>query len=356
MEKRLSYYILSVVCLLAGCNPQETEEPVGGHTVAIYLRATDGFHTRVVDADNLASEQTINNISLFFAEPSTTTFTHTFIHTGFTISGDYQLITLPLEPTELLTKDIYVIANYDDTGTLETLTSTTQLLDMHTPEVDKTNNLDPSKGFCMYGFLLDADFTDTSQSPLTVGLTRACAKYRINLTFPDDPNLSTVNSFLIQQAAKYTYIIDNNTHVLPLTDYFNFAAPLPLTNNGADVYTNMVYLYDATAAPAITIYVYLGGSAITQEFTGDLPIPQRNYLYDINIEGYEESSTTLSLPVDTGSSYTIQSRIKVYNEQGELTAETDSISLRPKIQYIPPPQNIIKIQRKNIIPLAGRDF
>ncbi len=42
MEKRLSYFIVSIVCFLAGCTPQEAEIPAGEHTIAIYVRTTDG--------------------------------------------------------------------------------------------------------------------------------------------------------------------------------------------------------------------------------------------------------------------------------------------------------------------------
>lgn len=292
-------------------------------TEKVYIRISPvrDFQTRVVDEDNLANEQTINNISLFFTEPSTTAVTDKYIHTGFTISGDYQLITLPVQPADLLVKDIYVVANFNDQTTLEAITSIDQLKELHTPEVNKTNNLEPLNGFCMYGTLSAFDFTDTSIQPATIPLVRTCAKLRISLTFPQDPMLSITNSYLIQNAASYTYVVPNATHVLVQSDYFNFAAPLPLTDNGSQVYMSNTYVYEASQAPVITLYVHINNSTTQTEFTANLPIPVRNHLYDIAMEVYEDSSITGTRGGTSGSGLVYTYTIKTYDEKGFLISE-----------------------------------
>ncbi|MCD7915029.1 MAG: hypothetical protein LUG96_07040 [Tannerellaceae bacterium] len=223
------------------------------------------------------------------------------------------MITLPVDPADLLVKDIYVVANYDNQATLNALTTLDQLNALHTPEVDKTNNLDPLNGFCMSGSLVGFDFTDDAIQPATIPLERTCVKLRISLTFPLDPLLSTTNSYLIQRAATYTYVMENVTNVLPQEDYFNFAAPLPLTYDGVQAYTDITYVYEASQAPVITLYTTV------QDFTAYLPIPRRNYLYDIAMEVYEDSSlsTTRSL-FSRLRTYACHYTVTTYDEQGRM--------------------------------------
>ncbi|MCD8043957.1 MAG: hypothetical protein LUH10_12925 [Tannerellaceae bacterium] len=317
MKKIVCYMLTFLSITLAGCS-REDQHPESEGAV-IKLAVPKAFLTKVVDGDNLAVEQTVNNISLFFAEPSATTITFKYVNTGFTTSGDYQIISLPVEPQDLQTKNIYVVANYDDEEALNALATIDDLKTMITPEVDKTNNLDPENGFCMYGSTLNFDFTAGSDA--IVDLVRTCAKIRVNLTFPENPGLSTSNSFLIQNAARYTYIIKNSTAMLPLTDYFNFAAPINLVDNGADAYVNNAYIYEATALPVITIYTHINNSTEQQEFTANLPLPQRNYLYDLQIEIYEEETASRSTESIIKPSYRAVSTLRVYDEKGEPVQE-----------------------------------
>ncbi|MCD8260735.1 MAG: hypothetical protein LUD15_03975, partial [Bacteroides sp.] len=210
--------------------------------------------------------------------------------------------------------------NYDDEKELTDITTLDEMKELWAPEINKSNNLDPLNGFCMYGSLPDVDFTDVTNYPVTVGLVRTCAKLRVNLTFPGNSLLSINNSFLIQRAATYTHVVPNSIVTLPMDNYFNFAAALPLTDNGAGVYTGNTYVYEANQAPVITIYTHLGGSTEEQAFTATLPVPQRNYLYDLIIEVYEEGTALRS--VEKGPGYAFYSTIRVYNEAGELVEET----------------------------------
>lgn len=115
-------YIPLIILLLSGCagNDAPGEEPVSG----IFLRiAPEGFgYTRIIDPDNLESEQTVKNLSVFFTEPSSDVVTHSWVYAGFSTQGDYRVVAVPLDASELQTRDIYVIANYDDEVTLEGIT------------------------------------------------------------------------------------------------------------------------------------------------------------------------------------------------------------------------------------------
>ncbi|MCD8030875.1 MAG: hypothetical protein LUF85_08680 [Bacteroides sp.] len=286
--RKINGYIGLLITLLSisSCVQSEPEEAPEAKTVTIRMGQRSGGWTRTINADNLAVEQTVKNLSIFFTDPSSTAIIYKYVYTGFSISNQEQIITLPIEASDLQTKDVYVIANYDDESDLNALTDLSEMRALFTPEIDKNNTLDPSDGFCMFGHTDNVDFTDSSNLPVYVPLTRTCAKFRITLRFPEGAELSTVNSFLIQKAAKYTHVVENLTEVLPVTDYFNYAAALPLTDNGAEAYTSITYVYEAAQAPAITIYTHLNNSTEEQEFTTTLPVPQRNYLYDLNIYIY----------------------------------------------------------------------
>ncbi|MCC8188106.1 MAG: hypothetical protein LIP08_11560 [Bacteroides sp.] len=321
--RKINYYIglLTTLLFVSSCAQSEPEDETEAKTVTIRMGQSSGGWTRTIDADNLAVEQTVKNLSIFFTDPSSTTIAYKYVYTGFSISNQEQIITLPIEPADLQTKNVYVIANYDNESDLNALTDLSEMNALFTPEIDKSNTLNPSDGFCMFGHTDNVDFTDSSNLPVYVPLTRTCAKFRITLRFPERAELSTVNSFLIQKAAKYTHVVENLTEVLPATDYFNYAAALPLTDNGANAYTGITYVYEATQAPAITIYTHLNNSTEEQEFTTTLPVPQRNYLYDLNIYIYEEEATTRNSSEGGIPEYLCRNTLFIYNEYGEKVEE-----------------------------------
>ncbi len=314
-------WLLIILLSMSSCVQSEPEEAPEEKTVTIRMGQRSGGWTRTIDADNLAVEQTVKNMSIFFTDPSSTTIVYKYVYAGFALSNEEQIITLPIEASDLQTKDVYVIANYDDESELNALTDLSEMNALFTPEVDKSYILDPSNGFCMFGYTENVDFTDSSNLPVYVPLTRTCAKFRITLRFPEGAELSTVNSFLIQKAAKYTYVVENLTEMLPATDYFNYATALPLTDNGSEAYASLTYLYESAQAPEITIYTHLNNGTEEQEFTTTLPIPQRNYLYDLNIYVYDEETTTRSSSAEGTAKYSCQSTLRIYNEYGEETEE-----------------------------------
>ncbi|MCC8019792.1 MAG: hypothetical protein LIO85_08480 [Rikenellaceae bacterium] len=311
---KIAYIIILV--LLVGCTGG-TDEPVPGGGVEIRLSLSGFTRTRAVDADNLESEQTIKNISIFLTQPSSGTITHSFVDVGFSTVDDYRLVTLPVEASELATRDIYVIANYSGTD-LTAISTVSEMRDLKTPEVDKTNNLDPEDGFCMYGKTLGFDFL--SGETAEVYVRRACAKIRVTMTFPDAPGLSSSNEFLIANAASYTFVTYEATGLLLTTDdYFNFAANLPLTDNGDGSYTGIAYIYEASAHPVLYLYTHIGGSAAAQEYSAELPLPERNHLYDCDVRIYSESASLRSAA--TGR-YILETTVTGYDPDGTAVGST----------------------------------
>lgn len=318
--RKLHYYILLIIPLLfsISCSEDQNElskvEPEG---ITLKFMLLKNINTRVTDNDNTEIEQTVKNLSIFFTEPGSNIITHKFIYSGFNTVDDYRLVTLPLDPATVQTKDIYVIANYDDATSLNSVSNIDNLKTLTTPKVNKTNNLLPQNGFCMYGNTSAFNFNNGTNSPAIVNLERTCAKIRVNLTFPGNPDLGTNNSFLIENAAAYTYVIENQQTKLSANDYFTYAAPITLADNGAKVYTNTAYVYEATVAPKL--YIYTNIKSKQEEYSANLPIPARNYLYDINVEIYEAiaGARSTNFSADPNSKYTFRSTIKIYDENGK---------------------------------------
>lgn len=294
--------------LFTGCDSGETSGKTEGTTIRL---SNQSFrHTRVVDADNLEIEQTVLNISVLLTDPGSDAITNRYVDAGFSTVDDYRLVTLPDEPSALQTKDIYVVANYTDTD-LTTLTTITELHSLSTPAVNKTDNLDPTRGFSMYGMTAGFDFT--SGETAEVYVSRACAKIRVTMTFPDDPGISTDNEFLIGYAAGYTYLTDYNPpRVLPRESYFNFAENMPLADNGNDSYTGIAYIYESASHPILYLYTHMEGSA--QEYSAELPLPERNHLYECDVRIYTEEQTRTLRKMDRSS--IIETRITVHGPDG----------------------------------------
>ncbi|MCD8072608.1 MAG: hypothetical protein LUE10_05470 [Alistipes sp.] len=306
-------YILFLLLILVSCSSAGEHFQGKGIEIRLYQ---GGFSTRVVDEDNLASEQVINNISVFFTDPGEDAILYKYVFSGFTTSGDYRIVTIPLEPDELRRKDIYVVTNYDDSAALEAVTTVTGLGRLRTPVVSKSDNLEAGDGFCMYGMTEGFDFTDQSLGAPVVNVERTCAKMRITVTFPDNPRLSTENSYLIARAASYTFLAEDTGQSLPSGDYFNFASETELVPTGR-AFTGTAYVYQADVAPVLYIYTHINGSSQEQEYSADLPVPDRNYLYDLDVRIYESLVSGRSAP--TG--YHAEMTLKIFDGFGEKIGE-----------------------------------
>lgn len=286
-------FIVSIILLCnVSCSDGDMPDPEVDKTAYIKMQPNFFKSTTMVDEDNLESEQVINTIALFLTEPSSQEIAYKYINIGSINMDGYKLIALPLQLSELQKKDIYLITNYKDID-LSAINTMDDLKELNTPTVDKNHDLDPNEGFCMYGELLNYDFTDTNSSAI-VSMERTCAKYRVTLTFPDNPVLSTDNTFVIANEASYTHIVNGLRTGIPDSDYFSIANPVILEPDGTGKYTNTVYMYEAEKAPKISIYTRINNSSQKQEFSTELPVPYRNFIYDIDIQIYEskDSHTT----------------------------------------------------------------
>lgn len=276
------------------CSDDNMAEPDVNVDTTTYIRLQQGHFKSetMVDADNLKSEETINTIALFLTEPSSKEIAYKYVNIGSMDMDEYRLIALPLQLSELQKKDVYMITNYGNAD-LSAVNTLDDIEKLTTPTVDKNHDLDPDEGFCMYGELLNYDFTDTNSSAI-VNVERTCAKYRITLTFPDNPALSTDNTFVIANEASYTHIVEGLRGGLSNSDYFNITDPIVLEPDGTGKYMNTIYMYEAEKAPQIYLYTRMNNSLLKQEFSTELPMPYRNYIYDINIQIYEnyDSQTT----------------------------------------------------------------
>ncbi|MDU1891514.1 MAG: DUF4906 domain-containing protein [Dysgonomonas sp.] len=315
-------YILSVILLLlTSCSNDSDVFPDNGSEKNISIRLMPASSIlKTIDGDNLAIEQTVNNVSVFFAEPSSNIITSKYVYSGFTDLDDYKLVTLPLDPATLQAKDIYVITNYNDASALNAVATIDDIKALQTPAVSKTNNLSPSNGICMYGENLNFDFSTAGNTDVIVNVVRTGAKYRISVEFPENPTLSTNNTYLLENAARYTYVVQNTSASLPSTAYYTYAAAIHLTYNGA-VYTDNAYVYEADNAPNIYIYTHMSNMTGIQTFSTQLPKPQRNYLYDIKIQVYSgqvptQTKSATSIIQGEGDYYCSYT-IDIYNESGQ---------------------------------------
>lgn len=50
-------------------------------------------------------------------------------------------------------------------------------------------------------------------------------------------------------------------------------------------------MYEAEKAPKIYIYTRINNSLLKQEFSTELPVPYRNFIYDIDIQIYEDKNS-----------------------------------------------------------------
>lgn len=286
-------FIVSIILLCnVSCSDSDMPNPEVDKTAYIKMQQNLFKSANMVDEDNLASEQVINTIALFLTEPSSQEIAYKYTNIGSINMDGYRLIALPLQVSELQKKDVYLITNYKNIN-LSAVNTMDDIKNLNTPTVDKNHDLDPNEGFCMYGELLNYDFTDTNSSAI-VSMERTCAKYRVTLTFPDNPVLSTDNTFVIANEASYTHIVNGLRTGIPDSDYFNIASPISLEADGTGKYINTVYMYEAEKAPKIYIYTRINNSSQKQEFSTELPVPYRNFIYDIDIQIYEskDSRTT----------------------------------------------------------------
>ncbi|MCD8186264.1 MAG: hypothetical protein LUD68_07375, partial [Rikenellaceae bacterium] len=274
MMRKLIY--IAGLLLLTACRRDFPSEPAASAPVVIDL-IPGNSRSRIVDAENLASEQYIANVSVFLTDPRGMEFTRIFIHPSIVTIGDTTRITLPVESAQLPRGDLYVVANHDDTEALGAVGTVPELLALETPVAGPDDNLDPSAGICMYGLLSDFDFSDDQAYPAVVPLERTCCKYRITLTFPDAAGISTVNAFFIANAARYAFIGGLRAGNAAVDDYYDYSQRIDLSwDENRQSFTNQTYVYESFAVPVFSVFIEVDGQE--QGYTGNLPVPEPNYL------------------------------------------------------------------------------
>lgn len=282
--KKIGLYIafLCLVVLMSCAHDMSDQIQEEQQGISLLLMPSVNY-TRAVDDDNLTSEQIINNLSIFLTEPSSTVIVDKYIHYNFTtIDATCKLVNLPLDPATVGEKDIYVIANHDDVRALNSYTTVANLQNLMTPSINTNSMLMPENGFCMYGVTSGYDFSTQGNTRAKVSLIRTCAKYRIKLTFSDASYSSTENSFNIRNIAMYTPVGPGATITTPSDAYYDYPNNIPLPETSAGVYSNIIYIYESAQVPTMAIEAVLNGE--TETFLVRLPLPQRNYLYDIEVE------------------------------------------------------------------------
>ncbi|MDR2955028.1 MAG: hypothetical protein LBV43_08100 [Prevotella sp.] len=287
----IAFIIISVV--FAACSNDDDIITDNEETdkISLIINPVANMQTKVVDDDNLASEETIKNLSIFFTEPSSTVIVDKYIHYNFrNVDDDRKLVILSLNPEVVKQKDIYIVANCDDVGMLNSYTTVSNLKNMPTPIADSLNLLVPEDGFPMFGATLNFDFT--TKEVAVVNLERAVTKMRITLKFLDSTYVGTNNTFRIQKAAKYTTISSEGSLTIPTDAYYNYISDMPFNENSAQEYIAIAYLYESAEVPILNIQSFLNNEV--QTFSVRLPLPLRNYLYDIEVDILPENQTTSS--------------------------------------------------------------
>lgn len=302
-------YILIIFLFTSSCN-NNVEDFVTENSKTQIKLLHGNFQSKAVDDDNLEDEQKIINLSIFLTEPGSDEFFYSAVrNVAFSDIDDYRLVTLPLNLSTLGRKDIYVVTNLENSS-LNQAKNLTELKKLSTPTASKSNNLNPQNGFCMFGQTLDFDFNNEAGEPAKVYAVRTCAKYRFTLTFPQNPTLSTSNAFLIKDAASNTCIGEKEK---ANPKYFTFSTPIPLHLTEANTYSNITYVYESEKAPKLGLYLNYSNSSSYVDYEADLPVPQRNYLYDIDIEVHDIQTKSSS---DTNQKYRFNTTITTYDEGG----------------------------------------
>ncbi|MDR0811912.1 MAG: hypothetical protein LBN23_06560 [Paludibacter sp.] len=247
------------------------------------------------ETDNLAGEYKIVNISVFLADANSNTISDKFVHQSFTsiTSGiqNCKSVNLPLDPTIIPRKDVYVIANFADNAALQAISTVDDIKRLKTPQITNTQTLDTIIGLPMYGESRNVNLSiATAAAPAQITLIRACAKLRITLTFPDASWLGTNSNFVIENAAPYTYFVKNDTANIAQSAFVNYQ-PINFTAVSAQQFVGIAYVYEASVSPRLHIFTTIDGARHNYTASSNFPLPVRNYLYDIDVQILKSAQT-----------------------------------------------------------------
>jgi hypothetical protein len=239
------------------------------------------------DDDNLPEEYAILNISLFLTDAGGSIVTDKYVHIAFHDAPDAagirncQAISLPAALLTADRKDLYVVANCDNTADLSAIATLDDLRRLTTPRLRGVSNmLLTTRGLPMFGSLTDVDLSATT---LRVDLIRLCAKLDVTLTFTDPTWLGSNNRFGVDNAAAYTYYIYNDSFVVGNDDLVYYPL-ITMQQVDTNVFRHIAYVYESKVLPFMHLYTVIDGRQHDYVAKDNFPLPVRNRLYDVDIE------------------------------------------------------------------------
>jgi hypothetical protein len=247
------------------------------------------------EADNLAEEYAILNLSLFLTKAGDSIVTDKYVFSSFRAADgsstqNCQVITLPPEVSEGGAKDIYVIANCDNATALNSIETVGDLRALTTTKLHGVNNmLTTERGLPMYGEYLNAELNNTDTTPINIRLLRLCAKLDITLTFTNDTWIGTNNRFGIDHAASYTYFVRNDAFVIDSLDLVYYPL-IAMEQQAANVFHHIAYVYESKVLPFMHLYTVINGKLYEYVAKDNFPLPVRNRMYAVEIEILEPLS------------------------------------------------------------------
>ncbi|MBD8349944.1 fimbrial protein [Dysgonomonas sp. HGC4] len=233
------------------------------------------------DPDDLPAEYAVKDLSVFLATPGSNTVLNSFIHTGFSPSGDNcTLVNLPLDPATAAFRDIYVVANCSDVTSLNAVTTVSDIKALATPQGPLTTAIILNSGLPMYGQAANVNLGGTSAaSPANITLTRACAKLRVTMENVTD----TSNAFIVENAAPSTLYAPGTPLRFGTLDLITYPQ-ITLDSISPGMYQSIIYIYESLQSPCLRILTSIKGISREYVANSNFPLPVRGYLYDIRIQ------------------------------------------------------------------------
>ncbi|MDR0939633.1 MAG: hypothetical protein LBN29_09875 [Mediterranea sp.] len=283
-------FLLGGTSILGGCAPappfEEATDEADGEEGATLLLSAEASGGGVAD---LPEEYAILNLSLFMAEPGGDELTDRFVYQPSTpiASADpgclgCRQVKLPVDPTTLGRKDIYVIANHDNVAALGDLRTVTDLKNLRTTRMRNEGRILLSRGLPMYGESPDTDL-GAATSPTHIRLSRVCAKIQVDLTFTDPSWTGSNNYFRVEDAASYTYFAPNANFSIGADELIEYPQII-LIQQDAQRFSGTAYIYESARVPHITLYTVVGGRPREYVLSTNFPLPTRGRMYHISVE------------------------------------------------------------------------
>jgi hypothetical protein len=274
---------------LPGCTDDDMENiPMKEAPSGVTIQVTPS-RAATDEADNLPEEYAVLNLSLFLTDAGSEDVTDRFVHQPSTSVRSVDMlncrrVSLPLDAAVLSRKDIYVVANYDDKATLESIRTLDDLRALTTPKLQGTRYMiTTERGLPMYGEALDVDMSRLEEAPLNMMLQRLCAKIEVLVDFTDPTWVGTNNRFAIDNAASYTYFVPNSSFSIAAADLVSYPG-IMMEQLSDTQFRHISYVYESMTLPYMQLYTVVGGKLREYVAKDNFPLPVRNRLYHVLIE------------------------------------------------------------------------